>query len=95
MSEFKGTPGQWKYGVRNNNGLMISFCGVFIGEVFLDITTSNDRKDARLIAAAPELLDALQKATNWIDAVPKDIPFPTMPDFDRDWVESVISKALG
>ncbi|HGF6560327.1 TPA: hypothetical protein ACF2YT_001223 [Providencia alcalifaciens] len=58
--EFKGTPAPWKYTVRNSNEIMTTFHGVTIGDVYLDITTSNQKADAHLIAAAPELLEALQ-----------------------------------
>lgn len=51
--------------------------------------------DAKLIAAAPELLEALQCALEWIDNVPSDARLPMMPGFDRDWVDGIIAKALG
>ncbi|QHP78376.1 hypothetical protein EKQ45_08655 [Proteus vulgaris] len=57
--EFKGTPAPWKYTVRNANEIMTTFHGVTIGDVYLDITTANQKADAHLIAAAPELLEAL------------------------------------
>ncbi|WP_265694373.1 hypothetical protein [Providencia rustigianii] len=56
---FKHTPAPWKYTVRNANEIMTTFHGVTIGDVYLDITTSNQKSDAHLIAAAPELLEAL------------------------------------
>ncbi|MCW9688153.1 hypothetical protein [Proteus terrae] len=57
--EFKGTPAPWKYTVRNANEIMTTFHGVTIGDVYLDVTTANQKADAHLIAAAPELLEAL------------------------------------
>ncbi|HDL8291726.1 TPA: hypothetical protein ACGBQ6_004502 [Yersinia enterocolitica] len=60
MSEFKGTPGPWLATVRNNNDLMTQFYGVLIGSISVDIPTENQAIDARLIAAAPDLLEALK-----------------------------------
>lgn len=57
--EFKGTPAPWKYTVRNANEIMTTFHGVTIGDVYLDITTANQKADAHLIATAPDLLEAL------------------------------------
>ncbi|WP_265497267.1 hypothetical protein [Providencia rustigianii] len=59
--ELKHTPAPWKYTIRNANEIMTTFHGVTIGDVYLDITTANQKADSHLIAAAPELLDALQK----------------------------------
>lgn len=90
MDEFKGTPGPWKYGFRNNNELMITFHGVFIGDVFLDITTSNDRKDALLISAAPELLNELIETHSAL-CFTEDY----LGSFRYKKNKSVIAKALG
>lgn len=60
MKEFKGTPGEWKYTVRNVNEMMTTFHGVTIGDTYIEAATRNEREDARLIAAAPDLLEALQ-----------------------------------
>lgn len=57
--EFKHTPEPWKHTIRNANEIMTTFHGVTIGDVYLDITTANQKADSHLIAAAPELLEAL------------------------------------
>ncbi|QCJ70904.1 hypothetical protein C9446_14215 [Providencia heimbachae] len=57
--EFKHSPAPWKYTIRNANEIMTTFHGVTIGDVYLDITTANQKADSHLIAAAPELLEAL------------------------------------
>ena len=50
---------------------------------------------ASLDSIKNELLEALQMALEWIDAVPSDTLLPAMPGFDRDEVNSIINKALG
>jgi len=40
-----------------------------------------------------ELLKGLEAALEWIDAVPKSVVLPTMPGFDRDWVNDVVEEA--
>ncbi|EIW7137396.1 hypothetical protein MF939_003200 [Escherichia coli] len=60
MKEFKGTPGKWKYTVRNVNEMMTTFHGVTIGDTYIEAATRNEREDALLIAAAPDILEALQ-----------------------------------
>lgn len=93
MKEFKGTPGKWKYTVRNVNEMMTTFHGVTIGDTYIEAATRNEREDALLIAAAPDLLEALQNATRVLEAG-KNVKFP-------DWIETIqkskaaISKALG
>ncbi|MEX9484066.1 hypothetical protein [Proteus mirabilis] len=87
--EFKGTPAPWKYTVRNSNEIMTTFHGVTIGDVYLDITTANQKADAHLIAAAPELLEQLIRLRNKIASYKPD------DDDDLDIVDAVIAKALG
>ncbi|HAU5557863.1 TPA: hypothetical protein JD273_15715 [Proteus mirabilis] len=87
--EFKGTPAPWKYTVRNANEIMTTFHGVTIGDVYLDITTANQKADAHLIATAPELLEQLIRLRN------KIANYKTDDDDDLDIVDAVIAKALG
>ncbi|MEX9486115.1 hypothetical protein [Proteus mirabilis] len=87
--EFKVTPAPWKYKVRNANEIMTTFHGVTIGDVYLDITTANQKADAHLIAAAPELLEQLIRLRNKIASYKPD------DDDDLDIVDAVIAKALG
>lgn len=61
--EFKHSPAPWKHTIRNANEIMTTFHGVTIGDVYLDITTANQKADSHLIAAAPELLEALIELT--------------------------------
>lgn len=103
MTQFKGTPGPW-YCESNSRAIgpliqddddqcfhMMEHVAYVEYQLNEDIQHSN----ARLIAAAPELLEALQMALEWIDAVPSDTLLPTMPGFDRDEVNSIITKATG
>lgn len=71
MNEANFTKGPWVVGVRNCNEIMTSFPGVFIGGVFLDVPTKNDSHDANLIAAAPELYDALEDLLEKLDMTPE------------------------
>ena len=65
----KYTPGPWHYVMRNVNELMQTFHGVRAGSFYFDIPTSNDVADARLIAAAPELLEALEDSLTALNIV--------------------------
>ena len=78
---FKGTPGPWKYTVRNANEIMTTFHGVTIGNIYLDITTDNQKADSYLIAAAPELLEALIELRKLVS--------------HHDQADAAINKALG
>ncbi|MGQ6015120.1 hypothetical protein ACUNG1_14080 [Serratia sp. IR-2025] len=102
MSGFKGTPGPWKVDRNNVHSGQIATIHHCIGNDWVEIwspdwpdTEEKQEANARLISAAPELLEALQTAMDWIDAVPQDVQLPTMPGFNRDWVDGIIAKALG
>ncbi|URC22224.1 hypothetical protein CHUUTOTORO_01390 [Serratia phage vB_SmaM-ChuuTotoro] len=45
------------------------------------------------LVCVPELVEALEATLEWIDAVPQDTELPTMPGFDRDWVDNILNKA--
>lgn len=45
------------------------------------------------LACVPALVEALEAALEWIDAVPQDTELPTMPGFDRDWVDNILKQA--
>lgn len=96
MRAFMGTSGPWLA----VGGEVMTEDFTVDGEIFVDHICNAEvingvSHNANLIAAAPELLSALQAALEWIDAVPSDVVLPTMPGFDRDWVDQVIDKALG
>lgn len=83
MSEFKGTPGQWhvdKFGdVYSANG---DFCIAGCRGV---IDVEADKNNAMLIAAAPELLEALQAVVRVADRATDEF----------DMARAAIAKALG
>ena len=103
MAQFKGTPGPWRVSEKRGNLIDIRHENNEPGTMSLNLAQIVARQswlkeaeaNARLIAAAPELLEALQMALEWIDAVPSDTLLPAMPGFDRDEVNSIINKATG
>ncbi|MFH5067169.1 hypothetical protein ACHHY8_02300 [Enterobacter cloacae complex sp. 2024EL-00215] len=90
MKEFKGTPGKWKYTVRNVNEMMTTFHGVTIGDTYIEAATRNEREDALLIAAAPDLLAALQLIISYHDDGNCELHSE-----DVALARAAISKALG
>jgi hypothetical protein len=106
VNEFKGTPGPWEIGTpeAQGEGLHAPIHGVGHGELAMVVWQMADDKfdrirsvsceaNARLIAAAPELLEALQLAFGMAKIVHRDT--------DEVWaaakqqIESAIAKALG
>lgn len=90
MGEFKGTPGPWYRGGDENGKVSIN-----AGEYFVALVDqcSAQKSNAHLIAAAPELLEALQNA-KFI------LTLGTRVDY-ADWRNAIqqcdeaIAKALG
>ena len=61
MSETKHTPGPWKASYdRYERKHSFVGDGMWFGKISWTVTSDRNEADARLIAAAPELLDALQ-----------------------------------
>lgn len=56
---------------------------------FTDCPCCRAEKAEAEIAELREVALALRE---WIDAVPDDIPLPTMPGVDRDWVDEVLAR---
>lgn len=113
MREFKGTPGPWSVEVASLNGIEvtteheITVCDI-IADNEDDLLTYVEWNNARLIAAAPNLLDALQEATQLICSLKLSMmAHPDCTDcseFDdytssaqefEDKAQKVIAKALG
>lgn len=88
----KHTAGPWKKAYRNVNEIMTTFHGVMIGNVFVDIATCNDEADARLIAAAPELLEALEEARLTLEVVQGR---GSSVKLTLDIIDRAIAKATG
>ncbi|UPQ70577.1 hypothetical protein [Kluyvera ascorbata] len=97
MEEFKGTPGPWKYTVRNVNEMMTTFHGVAIGDTYIEAATRNEREDARLISAAPDLLEACLRLRNQLYAAGYDSKEKSLNPTEEllFQTEQVIAKALG
>lgn len=81
MEEFKGTPGPWHYD--DELGGIYSKSCLFVCDV-------TDKDNGTLIAAAPELLEALQETINevghWLSTQKPEL---------KEKIESAINKALG
>lgn len=95
----KYTPGPWSVNVIgqhwNNKSLKhIEVTFGQDGECICD--TVYNPSDAKLIAAAPDLLEALQEMTAIVKK--NSYPQPDKPSSNyarAEWAESIISKALG
>ena len=94
MKEFKGTPGPWvvnEIGQHWNNKALTHLEITYgeDGECVCD--TVYQREDANLIAAAPELLEALQRC----ESVLSNIPLEVCDVEDLLYAREAIKKALG
>ena len=78
------TPGPWRYRKGDNLSCPYVIRGTEGGFAVMGLSRSREEADARLIAAAPELLEALQEI----------VDFP-MDFFDRDDAEKVQITVTG
>lgn len=94
MKEFKGTPGPWHYCAEEPDWVTDSNDNIAVARVTRYNTDAEaQRANARLIAAAPELLEALQRITPLYEALMRDcgIEHKEMIAISR----AAINKALG
>lgn len=98
MKEFKGTPGEWNYS--HARGEIVSKSEGLIAEL---VVNGHEDNNGSLIAAAPDLLEALQLALNAMDEMGDILNFHDLaeqskvdeltPAFEKS--RAAISKALG
>lgn len=70
MSEAKFTKGPWTPCMYNNDDIQVTFFGVVISGVYHQIGSGNEnRMNSNLIAAAPEMYEAMQEFVNRVDRV--------------------------
>lgn len=90
MSEFKGTPGPWEYKkIHGENQLIVKGSHKKLGHgiVSYQHVDADSRENQKLIAAAPELLEALQDALYAYDKHGEHSEW--------DLARAAIKKALG
>jgi hypothetical protein len=88
MSEFKGTPGKWAVYDDTDDGKTNRIEIVAVGKTVARIYQSNhveDLPNARLLAAAPDLLEALQAVVRVADRATVEF----------DMARAAIARALG
>ena len=74
MKEFKGTKGKWRLHphasacVCLKDGRIIANCGGYCNSIEFERIASENEANARLIAAAPELLNACIEALKYVSA---------------------------
>ncbi len=97
MKEFKGTPGPWTgkdVGIckQDDAGLQLGFIMTFNDERRAECAAN-----AHLIAAAPELLEALQELLNEYESIVSHEFNSSCLDVDPDYLraKAAIVKALG
>lgn len=96
MSEFKGTPGPWVHHIasgyqHSRGGYILGSHGKICDVSGFDVGGEAAKENAKLITAAPELLEALQAMLNkaykqnWNDQYPDEV----------EAAQAAIAKALG
>lgn len=89
MSEVKFSNGPWTPCMCNNDDMQVTFFGVVISGVYHQIGSGNEnRANAHLIAAAPEMYEELQAVSNWLNTQ------LGMGEWHKD-IEKILTKARG
>lgn len=95
---FKGTPGPWHVS-KNYKEQVRADINIPIANVHSMLAPSDIKANARLIAAAPELLEALDRLVDLIDSEGEGLecgmPTPQQWYDARNKAEAAIDKALG
>lgn len=104
MKEFKGTPGPWRVSEKRGDLIDIRHNNNGIGAISLNLAHVVARQswlkeaeaNAKLIAAAPELLEALQELISGYEDREKSGMFDMLVHGDLiEKANSAINKALG
>lgn len=101
MSEFKGTPGPWEMKKEKGEPEWFVFQKgsmkkIYGGTIRTPIAEEiNNKHDAKLIAAAPELLEALQKLCVYAEDVCGVCPDDCHGEHPLMSAHAAIAKALG
>ncbi len=96
----KHTPGPWlttestEHWGRVNVTVQAAFTANEIATAWQG-TTDVNRANARLIAAAPDLLEALNQVMSWIDNWSPEFAYEEEWPADRDKARAAIAKATG
>jgi len=89
------TPGPWVIRKAKENGAcsVVSESKDLAGFTFIAALTPSDEANARLIAAAPELLESLRELVEWSDDMEANYPYDITPMLAK--ARAAIKKATG
>jgi hypothetical protein len=93
----KHTPGPWISEPRNELAVNLGNETFYVTAKELPHTLAmvNDEANARLIAAAPDLLEALEVALEYMEQVVRLDPTKSAAKNQIKWIETAIRKAKG
>ena len=101
--EFQGTKGEWEFGRKKGSYQYISagnwtdLARVVVKLRGADFDNPEGAANAKLIAAAPELLEALQESTSWLEKLKEIVSnteYERILEYGIDKNKNAINKAL-
>jgi len=104
MKEFKGTPGPWEANERvgisaaitHRNPAAIGVPGPTLAKVIIRYSAlEQGQANLKVIAAAPELLEALRQLRDYVQDMYGDSYDDCLPEHPMQLATSAINKALG